>query len=96
MPVPFSASTDQKKSPTGIRWGVFVSCWIAIGYIWLAVLPAYSASEVNQRRWEHWEAQGIDPSATYYSELECHTTILSHWKERQASQPSPVPTPREE
>ncbi|MCA9041480.1 MAG: hypothetical protein KDA65_14100, partial [Planctomycetaceae bacterium] len=76
---------SQKKSPAVfLRWGIFVGCWLGIGYLWLVVLPRESASEESQQQWIEWNEKGIDPSATYYSELECHTRILSRWKEQQA------------
>ncbi|MEZ6048354.1 MAG: hypothetical protein R3C11_22825 [Planctomycetaceae bacterium] len=57
-----------------------------------------SSSREDQQQWQRWNAMGVDPGATYYSELEYHTEILARWKERQQSlsQKQPVPTSQEE
>lgn len=47
-----------------------LSAWlVAIGVVWLLVLPSLSRRESNRVYLERLKQRGIDPSAMYYTEL---------------------------
>lgn len=55
--------------------------WSAIGVIWLLILPHASSQPSIHTRLEEQAAQGIDPSAMFYSELPLRDDVFSRLDE---------------
>jgi len=69
-----------------------------VALVWLVLLPAHSDLPEVRRQHELWEAQGVDPSVMYYSELENLPIVLSNWRQRELEHPGALwrfPTPNE-
>ena len=82
-----------------VRLLVAVAC-LAVG--WLVVLPKLGAIPALRRKIDYLDARGINPSATYYTDLEamsgiyCRTTktveenrSAFYWPSRRGSRRSP-------
>lgn len=52
-----------------------VAC-AAVGVVWLVVLPWIAARPAVDDHLRHLKERGVDPSAMYYTELECLEPVL--------------------
>jgi hypothetical protein len=85
-------ATDSKEMMTGLamvnpsfepRRSVrnFIACIVIMAIIWLGVLPLVTHTASFQKYDAFLEERHINPSAMYYSELECLPDVLNRLQE---------------
>ena len=52
-------------------WFGFVVCMMAVAVIWTVALPRWSQESGYQVRQQLFDSRSIDPSAMFYTELDC-------------------------
>jgi len=88
MPLPLSPTREIVSEPRlpapGVRLAV---CLSAIAAIWLLILPALAEVSIIRRMIDRHEADGVDPSAKFYSELPAMPMISQRVDEIRRAQP---------
>lgn len=74
-------------------WLAFAAAWGLIAAVWLGLLPRIAASPAISSRLDELDAQGIDPSAMYYSELPVMDDVLTDVDAFHRRHPDAVWTP---
>lgn len=67
-------AAKPKKTHAGI--GGLGVCCVAIALVWGVLLPRLSQMPTNENYIRFLQARRIDPSAMYYTELECMDEVL--------------------
>jgi hypothetical protein len=88
MPLPLSPSREFVSEPgRPAPGGRLALCLAAIAAIWLLILPALAEVSSIQRMIDRHEADGVDPSAKFYSELPAMPMISQRVDEIRRAQP---------
>lgn len=66
----------------------FATGVLLLSFIWLGLLPAVGQHWQIHEKYARLSAQGIDPSALFYSELECMDRIQAHFEQIQHDNPN--------
>lgn len=72
----FSIVLSNEQMPRPVAILKLVTLWSLISLVWLAALPALSRRPAIEARLNELSAEGIDPSAMFYSELEAMEGVL--------------------
>lgn len=88
MPLPLSPSREFISEPGRPAPGVRLAlCLAAIAAIWLLILPALAKVSSIRGMIDRHEADGVDPSAKFYSELPAMPMITRRVDEIRRAQP---------
>ncbi len=88
MPLPLSPSKEFVSEPGRPARGVRLAlCLATIAAIWLVVLPALANVSAIRGMIDRHEADGVDPSAKFYSELPAMPMISQRVDEIRRAQP---------
>jgi len=71
--------SKPQKSKHAAPWNgraVLAACSVGIAVVWCIVLPWIAERPATQQQLQFLDARGIDPSAMFYTELECMGPIL--------------------
>lgn len=88
MPPLPSQSDERVGEPGRPAPGIRLAVWLAaIAAVWLLILPALAEVSTIRRMIDRHEADGVDPSAKFYSELPSMPMISRRVDEIRRAQP---------
>lgn len=63
-------NNQQSKPTTHLGWVKLTTSMVLVALVWFALLPSVSRIPSVKQRLDWLDAQGIDPSAMFYTELD--------------------------
>ena len=86
-PVATATVSDDENSPRSAGRLQLLAAFVLIATVWLVVLPQLARHPSVQEKIERNERLGIDPSATYYTEIEAMDGIIERMQSLNRHQP---------